>query len=187
MNKYLSFPDFSIEGIKQKDILKALNFDIKDTLYLKEAEDYIWPYSDKPIEENKIRTIVSEELDNWVFIYWSSSINEDIKKVINKLMKVSNCRINYHSKDSVTSDYHWIIANRGKIIREFYSCWNIEINEGKPLTELENKFIASFENNEFVFGEDVCESIYNLTCGVDLKKYKNDTKFKVGNVNLDEN
>ncbi|MCB0399167.1 MAG: hypothetical protein KDD26_05985 [Winogradskyella sp.] len=187
MDKHISFPDFSIEGVEQKDVLRALDFDIKDTLCLEEAERYIWPYSDKLIEKNKIRTIISEELDNWIFIYWSSDIDEHIKEVINILMKVSNGRINYHSMDSVTSDYHWIIANQGKIIREFYSCWNIEINEGKPLTELENKFIASFENDEFIFGEDVCQSIYELTCGVNLKKYKNDTKFKVGNVILSEN
>lgn len=179
--KHIPFPEFAIEGIDQSYLIKFLNFEIEDTLSLEDAERFIWPYWNKSNQENKIRTIISEKLDNWIFIY---GYNHNPIEIIKKLIKHSNYRINYYSADSQTSDYEWIIANDGKIIREFYSCWNIEINKGEPLTELESKFVMSFSNKEFISGEDVCISIYNHTCGLDLKKYTAETKFKVGTITI---
>lgn len=182
--KFIPFPGFLFEGIEQADLIKTLDFKEIDTLQLNEALSFIWPYSDNPNEGNKIKTVISEKLGNWIVMYWNVEMENEIRTVFDKILKVSNKKVNYFNCDSVTSDYQWIIANNGEIIRDFYSCWNIETNIGKPLTALEEDFIKSFETEKFVFGEEVSGSVFDATCDFNLRKYGSETLFKIGTIEM---
>jgi hypothetical protein len=186
--KHISYPDFAIEGLYRNEIIKYLEFDLSDDLKLNDAEKFIWPYYENPNPENKIKAIISEKLDDWTFIYWSCDDLELARGLITKLISVNKNKMNYYSADSVTDNYDWIISENGKIIREFEYCWNVHLNIGEPITEIEKKFIenANKENAEFIFGEDVHNSIFDKTCGIDLKKFGENTEFSVGTFGIEK-
>ncbi|WP_299126251.1 hypothetical protein [uncultured Winogradskyella sp.] len=184
--KHISYPDFAIEGIPHSKITKLLKFNIIDTLKLKDAEEFIWPYWKNPNPKDKVNAIISQDLDGWIFIYWNSDSLNFFTKFIAKLISMNASRMNYYSFDSQTDHYNWIISENGKVIREFEYCWDVQLNIGKPITEIEKKFIENVnkENAEFIFGEDVHNSVFEKTCGVDLKKFGEDTEFSVGTFDL---
>ncbi len=186
--KHLAYPDFAIEGISQSKITDLLNFNLVDNLKLKKAEEFIWPYWQRPNPESKINAIISQDLNGWIFIYWHCDDFELAKNLMTILNSISPKRMNYYSADSVTDNYEWIISENGKIIREFQYCWNIHSNIGEPITEIESKFIENTnkKNTEFVFGEDVHNSIFEKTCGIDLTEFDKDTEFSVGTFDIEK-
>ena len=186
-------PYFAVKGVSPYEITSILNLQNLEIVNAKIAFDFLRQNhaERKQIDNPNIRIIISAGIQDWVFIYWENGIFEDCKTIVEKLIEKSNDKVNYYYVDSNVDGYDWILADRGKIYREFeYNMNEISSNFGNPITNLENEFITNVElnetgkQNEFVFGENVFQSILEKNGLSKLKYHDNDSEFLIGIVQM---
>lgn len=186
---YTCSPYFAVKGISQSEIANIIHLQNASFEKPKKAFDFLWQeyFKKQDINHKQSRMIVSSNVQDWVFIYWDNGIFENCKKIIEKIVEKSNDSVNYYYADSNVDGYDWILADRGKIYRELqYSMFEISSNFGNPITDLEKKFIENIElqllekEYDFVFGENVYQSILEKTGSSILKYHVNNSKFMIG-------
>jgi len=173
---------FAIENMVIDDIINILDIKKTQETNCNKAFEYLW--EDRNENKEIFKIIISENIENWNFIYCESGDYEYNKIIVEKLISFSNKRVNYYYTDSCVDGYDWILANRGQIFREFeYTMSNISTNNGKYLSVEEEKFIQNIDkDDEFIFGENVYISIVNATCDVKTKWYEENQKFTIGEI-----
>lgn len=173
---------FAVENIAIYDIINILDVKKTQVTNCNKGFEYLW--KEKDVNKENFKIIISENVENWNFIY-CESINYNYNKIIvEKLIKFSNKRVNYYFADSYVDGYDWILANKGQIFREFeYSMSKISTNKGNYISVEEEKFILNVDkDDEFIFGENVYISIVNATCFVKTKWFEENQKFIIGEI-----
>ena len=173
---------FAIENMTIDDIISILDVKKNQETNCDKAFEYLW--EDKNEEIDNFKIIISENIENWNFIYCETGNFEYNKKIVEKLISCSKNRVNYYYADSCVDGYDWVLANKGEILREFeYTMSTISINIGKCLSVEEDKFIHNInKDGDFIFGEEVYNSIVKATCDIKTKWYEKNQKFIIGEI-----
>ncbi|WP_305952610.1 hypothetical protein [Emticicia oligotrophica] len=171
---------FAIKNISYEEVIKRLNISKHKICSAKDA--FACLYS----QDTQSNVIVSHQTENWIFLYLKHGSYYDCKSIVQMLLNNSKNKVNFYFSDSCIDCYQWIISENGKIIREFsYSMSIISNNFGDYITKIEKKFIQNLvlenEGNEFIFGEDVADSVFESTC--EIKKIPESLLFTTGQIN----
>ncbi len=176
---------FAIEDGDIDQIIKVLNIKVIQKAKCSEAFRYLYNGENNSKKTEKtFKVIISHQVNGWVFIYSENSIFENNKKWIEQLISINKKRVNYYYFDSHIDSYEWIIADKGKLNRIFeYQMLEVFHNIGEYLTSEEKKFVEFLNTDDFIFGEDVANSIIKASCNIKKKYFDKNHQFIIGKAN----